>query len=245
MGFQLAPKFPVKSKALVFGLLKWSLDNFDQEEGCACSFLDLLCRVTGFQDQHLICFANNELSSFESKEQMGSLLDCTSHLSISECLLSLRRCRCCCYCRKIGVRRYFFCLHLQLQLCQQNHKRNLTCFQFWNRGGRAATGRARFDHHVGDGSRVPVGGEGPGLGEEDRASHLQELLCWLHAALQLDQRGTNQSSAHRLQLPADLRRGNWFTKRPTSSVLLLTLSIGERWISPSNCIWCNCWGIMV
>lgn len=34
-------KFPVKSKALLFALLKSSLDNFDQEEGRACSFLDL------------------------------------------------------------------------------------------------------------------------------------------------------------------------------------------------------------
>lgn len=93
-------KFPVESEALLFGLLKWSLDNFDQEEGCACSLLNLLCHVTAFQDQHLICFANNELSSFESKEQMGRLLGCTSHLSLSQCLLSLRRCRCCSYCRK-------------------------------------------------------------------------------------------------------------------------------------------------
>lgn len=109
MGFQLAPQISCQVHSVGFLVpLKSSLDDFDQEEGCACSLLDLLCCVTGFQDQHLICFANNELSSFESKEQMGSLLHCTSHLSTSECLLSLRRCRCCCCCRKIRVRSYYF-----------------------------------------------------------------------------------------------------------------------------------------
>lgn len=196
-------KFPVKSKALLFGLLKSSLDNFDQEEGRACTFWDLLFHVTSFQHQHLICFASNE-----SEEQMGWLLDCTTQLSISECLLSLRRCRCCSDCRKIGVKS--FLPTSATSVVQTKWSKKLDLFQFWKWGGRAATGRAGFNHHVGDGSRVPVGGEGPGLGQQDRASHLQELLCWLHAALQLDQRGANQSSAYCLQLPANLLRGNCF-----------------------------------
>lgn len=85
--------------------------------------------------------------------------------------------------------------------------------QLRKRGGRAAIGRAGFHHHVGDGSCWPVRGEGAGLSKEGGASYLQALLRWLHVAVQLNQRGADQSSSHRLQLPADLLWGKVINER--------------------------------
>lgn len=99
-------------------------------------------------------------------------------------------------------------LHLLLKLSHET-----VTLQLRNRGGRPAVGCARFNHHMGDGSCWSVRGEGTGPGKEDRAPHLQELLCRLHSALQPDQRGTNQSSPHGLQLPANLLRGNVVSER--------------------------------
>lgn len=85
----------------------------------------------------------------------------------------------------------------------------------WQRGhwgSWAALGRAGFDHYVGDGSDRPVWGQRAGFGEQSGAPYLQALLCWLYVALQLDQRGADQSSPHCLQLPANLFGGKTSVK---------------------------------
>lgn len=106
------------------------------------------------------------------------------------------------------------CFHLNVQLSLPLKLYLKMCrLQLWNRGGWAAIGCARFDHHMGDGSCWPVRGKGTGLSKESGASYLQELLCWLHVALQLNQRGTDQSSPHCLQLPANLLWGEVMNER--------------------------------
>lgn len=105
----------------------------------------------------------------------------------------------------------YFLFHCPIKFATQ--VLNMCRLQLWHRGGRAATGRAGFDYHMGDRSCRPVGGKGSGPSKDGGASYLQALLCRFHVALQLNQRGADQSSPHCLQLPANLRWGKMMNER--------------------------------
>lgn len=111
-------------------------------------------------------------------------------------------------------------------------------WQLWNRGSWPAIGCAGLDYLVGDRSRWPVWREGAGLSKESGASYLQTLLCWLYVALQLNQRGADQSSPDCLQLPANMLWGKMMNERANgqeANLLLFHCEFAIRLISSCLC----------